>query len=164
MRAWTAFAVIALLGLAVVLPRAVGQESKSTTEKLPARIVVLDPDQIWNFHWEGEKKGGQFLELLPGLDKEGRRLTITHLEMVVGQSTEVQVVQHRKTPQEKAWKKTVRRSALFSLGQLDSTTRFVLSGYSSLVGITFDAYSRPALEVTKGGGDLAVYAEGYWSK
>lgn len=164
MRAWTAFALLAVLGLAMALPRAVGQETKSTTEKLPARIVVLDPDEIWNFNWEGKKKSGQFLELLPDLDKQGRRLTITHLELRVGQSTEVQVVQHRKGPQERQWKKTVRRGPLFSLGMLDSTTRYVASGYSSLVGMAFDEYCRPAIEVTEGGGDLAVYAEGYWSK
>ncbi len=164
MRAWTAFALLALLGLAVVLPRALAQETKSTTDKAPARIVVLDPDQIWNFHWEGKKKSGEFLELLDRLDPEGRRLTITHLELRVRQSTRVQIVQHRKAPQEKSWRKTVRRSELFSLGNLDSTTQYIASGFSTLVGMTFDAYSRPALEVTQGGGEMAVYAEGYWSK
>lgn len=133
-------------------------------------IGVLEPDRIWNFHFEGAKRRGDFLELaaLDADEHRGQVLVMTHLAMSLPHSTRLQVVEFhregdddgkRKTP----WKKRVRRSEAFSLGWMDSTSKDILAGQSSLVGLKFEPGTRPTLEVTQGGGDIAIYAEGYWA-
>jgi hypothetical protein len=63
----------------------------------------------------------------------------------------------------KKWKKSVRRSPLFSIGWLNGTTTYMATGYSSYVGMKFGPKSRPSIEITQGSGNMAVYAEGYWA-
>ena len=133
-------------------------------------VGVLDPDRIWNFHFDGKKRKGDFLELaaLDAPEHRGRVLVLTHLVMSLPHGTRVEVVEfHRdgaEEGQEKApWKKRVRRSEAFSAGWVDSTSKGVLTGQSSLVGLKFGPMTRPTLAITQGGGDIAVYAEGYWA-
>jgi hypothetical protein len=165
MRSVALFALSAGLAVAVVLGIASAQDTKTTAEPMPGRGGI-DPDLVWNFHFEGKKKGGEFLELLTPEEGKERALVITHFEMRVRQSTQVQMVEHRKVKRQgkEVWEKAVRRSELFSLGTLDSTTQYVASGFDSTVGMKFDGGTRPALEVTAGGGEMAVYAAGYWER
>lgn len=165
MRPLALVALLAALAVAIAFGVASAQESKTTAEPPPGR-GGLDPELVWNFHYEGKKKGGEFLELLTPEEGRERALVITHLEMRVRQSTQVQVVEHRKVKRQgkEVWEKAVRRSELFSLGTLDSTTQYIASGFDSTVGMRFDGGTRPALEITSGGGEMAVYAEGYWSR
>ena len=51
----------------------------------------------------------------------------------------------------------------FSTGHIDSTSQWLGTGYFGTTGLKFDPGTRPALEVTLGGGEMWVYAEGYWS-
>ena len=55
------------------------------------------------------------------------------------------------------------RSQLFSIGWLDGTTKYAVSQYKSDVGMKFGPTTRPSLEITQGGGDMAVYVEGFWA-
>ena len=83
------------------------------------------------------------------------------------QSTRIRVIEHSEASRrhgKPVWKKTVRRSELFSLGRVESTSRWVASDYDSQTGLKFLAGTRPALEITQGGGEMAIYAEGYWSR
>ena len=80
------------------------------------------------------------------------------------------VVEHRKVARKKKfgggkfWKKFLRRSELFSLGWRESSSQYTVSGFSLRVGMKFEPDVRPSLEITQGGGEMAVYAEGYWSR
>ncbi len=140
------------------------EEAKSTTQ--PVRNTV-DPNMIWNFQFEGKKRRGQFIELLRADEARGRALMITHLELRTRTSTRLAIVEHRKVGKKRkdgGFKKYIRRSELFSLGWPEATTQYVASGFSTLIGMKFEAGTRPAIEVTLGGGNMAVYAEGYWSR
>lgn len=137
-----------------------GQEEAKSTAR-PVRNIV-DPDMIWNFHFEGKKKRGQFIEFLSAHEARGRTLMITHFELRTRTSTRVAIVEHRKVGTR--FKKYIRRSELFSLGWPEATTQYVASGFSTLIGMKFGPRTRPAIEVTLGGGNMAVYAEGYWSR
>ncbi len=139
-----------------------------TTAKPPPD--VYDPNLLWNFHFEGKKKKGTFVELLTEKEARGRVLVITHMDLRIRQSTRVAVVEHRKVQRKKKfgggkfWKKFLRRSELFSLGWRESSSQYTVSGFSLRAGMKFEADVRPALEITHGGGEMAVYAEGYWSR
>ena len=150
--------------IAVAIGIAVGQETKSTAEVVPGR-PVLDPALIWNFHFQGTKRAGDFLEFLTPEEGRQRTLVITQIDLRLPQSTRAQVVEHRPVRQQgkEGWKKIVRRSDPFSLGTLDSATRAVMSTFVGLPGMKFDGGTRPSLEITEGSGEIAVYAEGYWS-
>jgi hypothetical protein len=165
MRSAALFALSTGVVLAAVFGIATAQDTKTTAEPMPGR-GGLDHALVWNFHFEGKKKNGEFVELLTPEEGKQRSLVITHLEIRVRQSTQVAVVEHRKVKRQgkEVWEKAVRRSELFSLGTLDSTTQYIASGFDSTIGMRFDADTRPALEVTLGGGEMAVYAEGYWER
>ena len=158
------------VGLVVGLGIAWGQEEeRKTTADSPPPTFPPAPGDIWNFHFYGKKKRGDVIEFLEANELQQRYLIITHLEIRVRQSTRVQLIEHRKKKKRKSagggthWVKTVRRSELFSLGWQDSTSKYVASGYSTYVGMKFEPRIRPAIEVTFGGGEMAIYAEGYWS-
>jgi len=51
-----------------------------------------------------------------------------------------------------------------SVGDFDSTSKWVTSGFNTLVGMKFDPGTRPAIEVTQGSGEIWIYAEGYYSR
>ena len=55
-----------------------GQEAKSTSRPLPN---IVDPDMVWNFHFEGKKKRGQFIEFLSADEARGRTLMISYLDL-----------------------------------------------------------------------------------
>lgn len=163
-------ALVVGIGLGVASGQEEGKDERKTSARPPTITRdPLTPDRIWNFHFHGKKKRGEFVEFLDPNEGRQRHLMITHLEVRVRQSTRFQMVEHRKVKKRKSagggtrWKKHVRRSELFGLGWQDATSRYVASGYSSIVGMKFDPGTRPALEVTFGGGEMAVYAEGYWS-
>lgn len=148
---------------------ATGDETKTSADPLPQRVSV---GQIWNFHYHDKTRKGQFVELaqLDTQKSQGRSLVITHLEVRTRHSMRVQVVEHKRdkvkvqrdgTPY---WNKKIRRGEGFSLGELDSTTQQLRSGFSTLVGMKFDPGTRASLEVTQGSGPIWIYAEGYWSR
>jgi hypothetical protein len=146
-----------------------GDETQTSADPLARRVGV---DQIWNFHYHEKARKGQFIELaqLDTQKSRGRSLVITHLEVRTRQSMRVQVVEHRKDKQKVQrdgkpyWNKKVRRGEGFSLGDMDSTTKQIRSGYSTLVGMKFDPGTRASIEVTQGTGPIWIYAEGYWSR
>ena len=158
-------AVVCAAAVALLWQSAVGQEeTKSTADPIPGRY---DQRLIWNFHFRGKKRRGEVLELVKPEEMVGRTLVITKLELRMRQSTRLQVIEHQKIGERRGkpiWKKRVRRSDLFSIGTIDSTSKWVVSDYSSLYGLKFEPGSRPAVEVTLGGGEMAIYAEGYWSR
>ena len=138
------------------------EETKTVArQKTPLIRESIPTDRMWSFHFEGKKRNGDFLELA---QPEGRTLVITHLEVRMRQTMRLSVVEHKRvrTKGKEAWKKTLRRSELFSIGHLDGTTKYAVSQYKSDIGMKFDGDMRPSLEITQGGGDMAVYAEGYW--
>lgn len=156
-------ACLMLLGLSLGV--AFSQESK-TNEKsdTPALREPTPVDKMWSFHFEGKKANGSFLELArPDAERkgEGRTLVITHLEVRQRQTMSWAFVEHKKVGNK--WNKSVRRSSLFSIGWLDGTTKYMVTGYSSYVGMKFGPKSRPSIEITQGSGNMAVYAEGYWA-
>ncbi|MEM8885951.1 MAG: hypothetical protein AAGD14_17940 [Planctomycetota bacterium] len=161
--------LISLVALGLVLGIAFSQEAAPETKTVaPKRDPVLrpplDPSRIWSFHFEGKKANGAFLELArPDEQNEGkgRTLVITLLEVRQRQTMRWQFVEHKKAP--RSWKKSVRRSELFSLGQLDESTKYLANLYRSNIGMRFDPDMRPSIEVTQGSGNMAVYAEGYWA-
>ena len=108
--------------------------------------------------------------MLTEKEARGRVLVITHMDLRIRQSTRVAVVEHRKVQRKKKfgggkfWKKFLRRSELFSLGWRESSSQYTVSGFSLRAGMKFEADVRPALKITQGGGEMAVYAEGYWSR
>ncbi|MHC4937382.1 MAG: hypothetical protein ACYTHK_00250 [Planctomycetota bacterium] len=166
MRGTIGVACLLLLGLSLGV--AFSQDETKTAEpeekKDPTLREPVAVDRMWSFHWEGSKEKGSFLELArPDAEKkgEGRTLVITHLEVRQRQTMNWRFVEHRK--EGRGWKKITRRSHLFSLGWLDGTSKYMVSGYSSLVGMKFGPKSRPSIEVRQGSGDMAVYAEGYWA-
>jgi len=158
-------AVVCGAAIALLWQSAVGQEeTRTTADPIPGRY---DHRLIWNYHFHGKQKRGQVLELVKPDQGRGRTLVITKLELRMRQSTRVQVIEHQKLGERRGkpvWKKTIRRSELFSIGAMDSTSKWVVSDYGSLHGLKFAPGSRPAIEVTLGGGEMAVYAEGYWSR
>jgi len=159
-----AFLCAAAIGLS--LPDASGGEGSKTTTQWDK----VDTSMIWNFHFEGKKRKGDFLELTEPKEGRNRTLVITKLEMRMRQSTRIRVIEHNQSEDKVTrrgkplWTKTVRRSELFSLGKVESTSKWVQSDYDSLTGIKFKPGARPALEITQGGGEMAIYAEGYWSR
>jgi len=147
-----------------------GSEETKTSERKPGRLLrqPIYTDQMWNFHFEGKKRKGDILELAqPDAEREneGRTLVITHLEIRMRQTMRLSVIEHQKIRHQgkDGWKKVLRRSELFSVGWLDGTTKYAVSQYKSDVGMKFGPKSRPSLQITQGGGDMAVYAEGYWA-
>ena len=129
---------------------------------------TIDADLIWNFNWHGKKQRGKFIEFIQEGEARGRSLVITQIELRVTRSTRVQVVEHRKGVRGReggaaTWRKAVRRGEGFSTGHIDSTSQWLGTGYFGTTGMKFDPGTRPALEVTLGGGEMWVYAEGYWS-
>ena len=157
----TAMACCVAIGFGAVVATG-GEETKST-----AQFDKIDTSMIWNFHYEGKKKKGSILELTKPKDAKNRTLVITKLELRMRQSTRVRLIEHNPLGErrgKKLWKKVVRRSELFSLGKIESTSKWVVADYDSLMGIKFNPGARPSLELTQGGGDIAVYAEGYWSR
>ena len=138
------------------------QETK-TVAKGPTPLIreSIPTSRMWSFHFEGKKRKGEFLELA---QPDGRTLIITHLEVRMRQTMRLAVTEHKriKVRGKDTWKKTVRRSELFSIGYLDGTTKYAVSQYKSDIGMKFTKDMRPSLEITQGGGDMAVYAEGYW--
>jgi len=151
------------------------EDPKADERKTTARPTVqppptaIDVDLIWNFYYQGKKRKGDVVEFvqLDAPEHHGRTLVITHLDMRTRQSTRAQIVEYRKEKSRRAgrpvWKKMVRRGEAFSMGWQDSTSQWVASGFSSLVGMKFGPGTRPSLEITHGSGDIWVYAEGYWS-
>ena len=144
-----------------------GEDPKTSAKRLPDTI---DVDLIWNFYWEGQKKRGDILELarLDAKENAGKTLVITHLETRTPQSMRLQVVEHRK-PRSKSggklkWKKTIRRGEAFSLEFITATSEYAGSAYASLIGMRFAPGTRPGIEITRGNGEIYVYAEGYWSR
>ena len=133
-------------------------------KRAPTLREPVDLDRMWSFHFEGDRQKGSFLELAkPDQENEGkgRTLVITHLEVRQRQTMNWRFVEHRKVAN--GWRKITRRSALFSIGWLDGTTKYMVTGYSSYVGMKFGPKSRPSIEVRQGSGNMAVYAEGYWA-
>lgn len=129
---------------------------------------TIDARKIWNFDWHGKLQRGKFLEFLQPDEGRGRFLVITQIELRVTRSTRVQVVEHRKgvrgrEGQKARWRKTIRRGEGFSVGWIDSTSQWLATGYTGQTGMRFDPDTRPALEISHGGGEMWVYAEGYWS-
>ena len=159
-------ALICAAAIGLSLPDASGGEGTKTTTQWDR----VDTSMIWNFHFEGKKRRGDFLELTEPKEARNRTLVITKLEMRMRQSTRIRVIEHTLLNENKqqrgkaAWKMTVRRSDLFSLGKVESTSKWVASDYDSLTGLKFKPGARPALEITQGGGEMAIYAEGYWSR
>lgn len=143
---------------------AVGQETKTVAEHPNTQI---DTRNIFNFHFEGKKKRGEFIELTKPDEGKGRVLVITKLDVRMRQSTRFKVVEHEKIGETRKgkpkWKKRTRRSELFSVGQLEQYSKWLVVDYNSLHGMKFEKGMRPAIEISFGGGDMAVYAEGYWS-
>jgi hypothetical protein len=127
--------------------------------------------QLWNYHYEGKKRRGDVIELAQLDDPKygGKSLVITHLEMRIPNSMRIELEEFRQEPDKKqrdgkpAWARKVRRGAAFSAGFLDSTSEWIIVNYDSNTGIVFDAGTRPSLELTLGGGELEVWAEGYWA-
>jgi len=153
---------LAVLLLGVGLGVVLAQDGSKTVADPPAKKDPRDyVDRIWNFHWEGSKNNGDVLELAKC---EGRTLVITHFELRQRITMRVAIVEYFKPPKKKRWKSRVRRSDWFSLGGREATSKFMGSGFSTYTGMKFGAWTRPSLVITQGGGDLAVYAEGYWSK
>ncbi len=161
-----AFGALAALVLVSVLG---AQEERPSVAPLPARMT--DASLIWNFYYTGKRNKGDVIELVQLDDPScsGKALVITHIEICMPQSTRMELQEYRKDPEKKregklAWSKEVRRGeALTSTGFRDSTSQWLLAGYGSLTGIVFDPGTRPSLEVTFGGGDVEVWAEGYWA-
>ena len=157
--------LIALLCVGVVpisLPVSAGSETRTHPQN-----DRIDTSMIWNFHFEGRKRNSDFLELVGAKEGRNRTLVITKLEMRMRQSTRIRVIEHSQAGErggKPVWKRTVRRSELFSLGTVESTSKWVVSDYDSQIGLKFKPGTRPALEITQGGGEMAIYAEGYWSR
>ena len=156
---------IAALVLLVLLGAVVAQESKTKEAGRPPTLrEPVDIDRMWSFHFQGKKNKGEMLELArPDAERKGRgrTLIITHLEVRQRQTMRWAFLEFEKVG--KKWKRNLRRSEYFSQGWLDGTTKFMVSGYSSLVGMKFPPNTRPTLNITQGSGDMAVYAEGYWA-
>jgi len=151
-----------LLGLA--LAQGDG-ETKTNADRQPPGPGWVHPSLIWNFHYEGKKREGDVLEFLAPDEGRQRTLVITQISVRMRQSSRWQVVEHRPVRKQgkEAWEKVVRRSELFSLGWQDSTSQYLGVGLGGLPGMKCDPGTRPAIEFTGGSGDVAVYAEGYWS-
>jgi len=162
MRIGSVLTLLFVLGLSLGV--ALSQEETKTVTADPVLRPSLDVGRMWSFHFEGQQKNGEFLELAqPDAEREGkgRTLVITHLEVRQRQTMRWRFVEHRK--EGNAWKKIMRRSEYFSLGWLDGTTKFMASAYDSNVGMKFGPQSRPGIEIRQGSGEMAVYAEGYWA-
>jgi len=149
------------------------QEAQKPVTAPPTASVLPDASMIWNYYYAGKKKRGDVIELARLDDPVygGKALVITQIEIRIPQSTRLELQEYRQDAQKKqrdgapGWKKIVRRGeALMSAGFIDSTSQWLLSGYGSLVGCVFDPGTRPSLEVTFGGGDMEIWAEGYWAK
>ena len=158
---------LAALGLVV----AITLVSVLDAQDSPAKAAAPSASDIWNFHYAGKKRRGDVLELVQLDDPKyaGKALVITHLEMRIPQSMRVELEEFVQEPDKKqrdgkpAWARKVKRSEPFSAGQLDSTTEWLIVNYDSNTGIVFDPGTRPSIEITFGGGELAVWAEGYWA-
>ncbi|MHC4341694.1 MAG: hypothetical protein ACYSX0_15965 [Planctomycetota bacterium] len=154
------------------MPIAMGDETKSSAEPIVRPPYALDAGVIWNFHHNNKVKRGEIIELakLDSKEADGRHLVITHLELRTRHHMQVQVVEHRKDKKrvqrngKPHWNKKVRRGEGFSLGTLESTNRWIKSGYSTIIGMKFEPGTRPAIEVTQGAGEIWIYAEGYWAR
>lgn len=127
--------------------------------------------QIWNFHFAGKKRRGDVIELVQLDDAKygGKALVVTHLEMRIPQSMRVQLEEFWQELDKKqkdgkaAWSRRTVRGEAFSAGVIDSTSEWILVSYDSNTGIVFAPATRPSLEITFGGGDLEIWAEGYWA-
>ena len=162
----TGIAVV-LVFLGAVMARGSEETKTSEPKKQPMLRESIQLNRMWSFHFEGKKRNGDFLELAqPDADtsKNGRTLVITHLEIRMRQTMRLAVVEHESVTVKgkQKWNKKLRRSELFSIGYLDGSTKYSISQYKSDLGMKFGPTSRPSLEITQGGGDMAVYAEGYW--
>ena len=161
---------IAALLVCLVAVMAQGSEETKTSEPTPQPMLreSIQLDRMWSYHFEGKQRKGEILELARPDEMRrgrGRTLVITHLEIRMRQTMRLSVIEHERIrlKGKDKWKKILRRSELFSMDRLDNTSKFMMSHYKSDVGMKFGHDSRPALEITQGGGDMAVYAEGYWA-
>jgi hypothetical protein len=156
----TAIAVV-LVFLGAVMAQGSEETKTSEPEAQPMLRESIQLNRMWSFHFEGKKRNGDFLELA---QPDGRTLVITHLEIRMRQTMRLAVVEHKSVTVKgkQTWKKKLRRSELFSIGHLDGSTKYSISQYKSDLGMRFGEDMRPSLEITQGGGDMAVYAEGYW--
>jgi hypothetical protein len=126
---------------------------------------------IWNYHYAGRKRRGDVIELVQLDDPKygGKSLVITHLEMRIPNSMRMELEEFRQDPEKKQrdgkplWVRKVRRGDPFSAGILDSTSEWIIVNYDSNTGMVFEPGTRPSLELTLGGGELEVWAEGYWA-
>jgi len=168
----TEFGVALLsLGLALGVVFAQEKETKSTAKPIPEQPPAyprVDVDSVWHFHYEGKQRKGDLLQLADpeGEEGQGRTLVITQLEVRMRVTMRARLVSHHRLDTKKngknVWAKEIVRSELFSLGWLDGTSKYMAWNYSGWVGIPFAVGTRPSLEFRQGGGDIAVYAEGYW--
>ena len=125
---------------------ATGQETKTVAEQPNTQI---DTRNIFNFHFEGKKKRGDIIELTKPDEGRGRVLVITKLDVRMRQSTRFKVIEHEKIGEKRngksKWKKRLRRSELFSHGQIESASKWIVVDYTSLHGMKFEKGMRPSL-------------------
>jgi hypothetical protein len=158
---------LAALGLVV----AVTLVSVLDAQDSPSAPATPSASDIWNFHFTGKKRRGEVIELVQLDDPKhgGKALVITHLEMRIPNSMKIELAEFVQEPDKKqrdgkpAWARKVKRGDPFSAGFHDSTSEWLIVNYDSNTGIVFSPGSRPSLELTLGGGDLEVWAEGYWA-
>jgi len=157
---------------ALVLVSVLGAQEERPPSVAPLPVPTVDTSLIWNFYYSGKRNKGDVIELaqLDDPSRGGKSLVITHIEICMPQSTRMELQEYRRDAEKKregklAWSKEVKRGeALTSTGVRDSTSQWLVASYSSLIGIVFDPGTRPSLEVTFGGGEIEVWAEGYWAK
>jgi len=163
------------LGLLVVgAIVAVALVSVLDAQDSPASPAARMPSasQLWNFHFEGKKRRGDMIELVQLDDPKygGKALVMTHLELRIPQSMRVQLWEYWQEPDKRQrdakpqWARRVLRGEAFSAGKIDSTSDWIIVNYDSTTGIVFAPATRPSLELTFGGGNLEVWAEGYWTE
>jgi len=162
---------LGLVALGVIV--AIALVSVLGAQDVPASPATQAPSAstIWNFHFAGRKRRGDVIELVQLDDPKygGKALVMTHLEMRIPQSTRVQLEEFWQAPDKKqregksAWARRVIRGDPFSAGFLDSTTEWIIVNYDSNSGIVFAPATRPSLEVTFGGGEVEIWADGYWT-
>jgi hypothetical protein len=137
----------------------------------PSAPAAPSASHLWNFHFAGKKRRGEVIELSQLDDPKhgGKALVITHLEMRIPNSMRIELAEFVQEPDKKQrdgkpmWARKVKRGDPFSTGLHDSTSEWIMVHYDSNTGIVFTPGSRPSLELTLGGGDLEIWAEGYWA-
>jgi len=157
------------MGLVLGVVFAQEKETTTTEKAVPVKqrpvTPRIDVDSIWRYSYEGKQSKGSFLQLADpdGEEGGGRTLVITQIEIRMRQTMRVRLVSHKKLD-DGGWKREVVRGELLSVGWLDTTSKYMASAYSGWVGIQFKPGTRPSLEFRQGGGDITIYAEGYWAK